>query len=231
MTFKFGKTVPTYLHGILMSILQADTSLNFSICSLAEHLMSQFVEIWRKYEVLVNFPAFTRTACVSVLAYLPSKVPVELSVALVLFFFFRLPVSGMFTGWLFSHSVEAEMNPYTQIKTLQFFCTALSLCKVYKAIEMLGQVKHLYLLGLGKDSVFPLRYFCSPECSHSFALLGPKQGSYPVTEKEAIQGGQGEGIGQNQPVINVGTVEKKQMKKAKKENFNLALVINTKNKH
>lgn len=44
-------------------------------------------------------------------------------------------------------------------------------------------------------------------------------------------GGQGEGIVQNQPVINVGTVEKKQMKKAKKENFNLALVINTKNKH
>lgn len=192
MTFKFGKTVPTYLHGILMSILQADTSLNFSICSLAEHLMSQFVEIWRKYEVLVNFPAFTRAACVSVLAYLPSKVPVELSVALVLFFFFRLPVSGMFTGWLFSHSVEAEMNPYTQIKILQFFLHSdLSPCKVYKDIEMLWKVKQLYLLGLGKDSVFPLRYFCSPECSHSFALLGPKQGSYPVTEKEAIQGDRG----------------------------------------
>lgn len=89
----------------------------------------------------------------------------------------------------------------------------------------------MYLLGLGKDSVFPLRYFCSPECSHSFALLGPKPGSYPVTEKEATRGTGGGNSAKSARVINVGTVEKKQMKKAKKEKFTLALVINTKNKH
>ena len=43
---------------------------------------------------------------------LPSKVPVELSVALVLFFFFLLAASGMFTGWLFSISVATQKNPY-----------------------------------------------------------------------------------------------------------------------
>lgn len=54
-------------------------------------------------------------------ASLPSKVPVELSVALVLFFFFLLPASGMFTGWLFSISVATQKNPYASklVKTVR----------------------------------------------------------------------------------------------------------------
>lgn len=47
---------------------------------------------------------------------LPSKVPVELSVALVLFFFFLLAASGMFTGWLFSKSVAKERNQKQEAK-------------------------------------------------------------------------------------------------------------------
>lgn len=64
-----------------------------------------------------------------------------------------------------------------------------------------------------------------------FCPTWPKARELPCYREGGHTGGQGEGIVQNQPVINVGTVEKKQMKKAKKENFNLALVINTKNKH
>lgn len=47
---------------------------------------------------------------------LPVKVPVELSVALVLFFFFLLAASGMSTGWLFSNSYHK--NRTRQISAL-----------------------------------------------------------------------------------------------------------------
>lgn len=60
-------------------------------------------------------------------ASLPSKVPVKLSVALVLFFFFLLAASGMFTGWLFSISVAIIQMQANQLKLCRL-CQCATVC-------------------------------------------------------------------------------------------------------
>lgn len=104
----------THFHSKLLSILQAHTSLNFSICPLTKHLICQFVQIYvresRTLTLLLLVVKQWRRHCQ--ITSLPLKVPVKLSVALVRFFFLLLEKSGMFTGWLFSISA-AEQKNYT----------------------------------------------------------------------------------------------------------------------